>query len=314
MQLVEQIGSYAGFAAVVGLAVLSALYFSQARDVRRLREWIGGASEGARQAPAQQAPAQPVRGRDGHAVSEPAPAAPATAAPPPAVAGGTATPEARSEAGQVPSGRAPAPGQAAAAGPGAPAPVLPSAPQGRSPTGAGAAPADTLAGAPRPERGGLTRAGGRGRRRLGLPAPRYVALVVAGLLVVGGAAAFALTRLLEEPPRPAAAVAPDAGGAERPVDPSTVTVSVLNGTSVEGLAARVGDKVEAAGFRKGNVTNATEHERSESAALFQAGAARQARAVARRLGISQIEPMDPASRALAGDASVVVIVGADRAR
>jgi hypothetical protein len=35
---VEQVGSYAGFAAVLGLAVLSALYFSQARDVKRLRD------------------------------------------------------------------------------------------------------------------------------------------------------------------------------------------------------------------------------------------------------------------------------------
>src|ERR1700750_2128751 len=45
MHLVQEIGSYAGFAAVVGLAVLSALYFSQARDVRRLRDWAGRAPE-----------------------------------------------------------------------------------------------------------------------------------------------------------------------------------------------------------------------------------------------------------------------------
>jgi hypothetical protein len=32
-------------AAVVGLAVLLALYLSQARDVKRLREWAGGAPE-----------------------------------------------------------------------------------------------------------------------------------------------------------------------------------------------------------------------------------------------------------------------------
>ncbi len=35
------IGAIAGFAAIVGLAVLAMLYFSQARDVRRLREWAG---------------------------------------------------------------------------------------------------------------------------------------------------------------------------------------------------------------------------------------------------------------------------------
>ena len=43
--LIEQVGSYAGFAAVIGLAVLSALYFSQARDVKRLRDWAGRAPE-----------------------------------------------------------------------------------------------------------------------------------------------------------------------------------------------------------------------------------------------------------------------------
>ena len=43
--LVEKIGSYAGFASVIGLGVLAALYFSQARDVRRLRDWAGRAPE-----------------------------------------------------------------------------------------------------------------------------------------------------------------------------------------------------------------------------------------------------------------------------
>ncbi|MDX6732738.1 MAG: hypothetical protein QOC54_2686, partial [Baekduia sp.] len=38
---IEQYGAYAGFAAVLGLAVLSLLYFAQAREVKRLREWAG---------------------------------------------------------------------------------------------------------------------------------------------------------------------------------------------------------------------------------------------------------------------------------
>ena len=45
MDLVQEVGAYAGLAAVVGLAVLSALYFSQARDLKRLREWAGRAPE-----------------------------------------------------------------------------------------------------------------------------------------------------------------------------------------------------------------------------------------------------------------------------
>src|SRR2546423_11415826 len=42
---VTQIGALAGFAAIPGLAVLSLLYFGQAREVRRLREWAGRAPE-----------------------------------------------------------------------------------------------------------------------------------------------------------------------------------------------------------------------------------------------------------------------------
>ncbi|MEJ7824132.1 MAG: LytR C-terminal domain-containing protein [Solirubrobacteraceae bacterium] len=42
---IEQVGSYFGFAAIVGLGVLSLLYFAQAREVKRLREWAGRAPE-----------------------------------------------------------------------------------------------------------------------------------------------------------------------------------------------------------------------------------------------------------------------------
>ena len=42
---VKTIGALAGFAAILGLAVLSLLYFAQAREVKRLREWAGRAPE-----------------------------------------------------------------------------------------------------------------------------------------------------------------------------------------------------------------------------------------------------------------------------
>jgi hypothetical protein len=38
MDVIEQVGAFAGLAAFLGLAVLALLYFAQARDVRRLRE------------------------------------------------------------------------------------------------------------------------------------------------------------------------------------------------------------------------------------------------------------------------------------
>ena len=44
-ELIDDVGAYAGIAAIVGLAVLSLLYFTQAREVKRLREWAGRAPE-----------------------------------------------------------------------------------------------------------------------------------------------------------------------------------------------------------------------------------------------------------------------------
>nr|MBA3809713.1 hypothetical protein [Solirubrobacterales bacterium] len=40
-----KIGAIAAFAALVGIAVLSLLVFSQAREIKRLREWAGRAPE-----------------------------------------------------------------------------------------------------------------------------------------------------------------------------------------------------------------------------------------------------------------------------
>jgi hypothetical protein len=97
------------------------------------------------------------------------------------------------------------------------------------------------------------------------------------------------------------------------IDPSTVTVAVLNSTQVTGLASRIGQKVSTAGFRLGNVATASQNQRAESAVLYRPGSSRQARAVARKLGISQIEPVDAQSSALAGAANVIVVVGADKA-
>jgi hypothetical protein len=44
-QVIETVGPYAGLLAMVGFLVVSGLLFSQARDLRRLREWAGGAPE-----------------------------------------------------------------------------------------------------------------------------------------------------------------------------------------------------------------------------------------------------------------------------
>src|SRR4051794_16096326 len=92
-QRIKDYGSYAGFACVLGLAVLSLLYFAQAREVKRLREWAGRAPERdaelqARGAAAaqQRAAAVPAKPAAAAAAATPAgqAAKPATPAPAPA--------------------------------------------------------------------------------------------------------------------------------------------------------------------------------------------------------------------------------------
>ena len=382
MEIIEQIGSYAGLAAIIGLAILSALYFSQARDVRRLREAEQERAEAASarpvtargpQRPGAAVPAagaaaagQAAAGKQQQGAPAPGTAAPAAAAQaqPAAVAReGNGQSAAVKEAGTRPAGaeavEAPAAGAKGAAAPPAaqgegagaaaatgaggapaatgagatPAPAKPAGNAGAppatpAPSGEGAAqrpiprPAPSRLPAPRPGAArripplpGSTQAKPPWYRRL---APRYIVLLVAGLLVLGAGAAFGIATLAGEGGDEAAS---DGAGVERagagdssaPLDPSTIEVAVLNGTSISGAAESVSDSVEQAGFQIGNVANATEQTSAESAVLFAEGARSAAGEVGRELGISQLEPVDTDTQDLAGTADVVVVVGADQA-
>jgi hypothetical protein len=77
---VERIGALAGFASILGLAVLSLLYFAQSREVKRLREWAGRSPE--RDAELRQNVAEAASARATSGVARtptPAPARPAAA-------------------------------------------------------------------------------------------------------------------------------------------------------------------------------------------------------------------------------------------
>jgi hypothetical protein len=137
-------------------------------------------------------------------------------------------------------------------------------------------------------------------------------LAVVGVLIVVGAGAFAIG-LVGGRDEPGPATAPQTTQRQAPVDPGSVTFSVLNGTGVDGLAKQVADELEAAGYRRGNVTNASE-QKAESVVLYAPGARADAQAVARELDISQIESADARSRSLAGDSTVILLVGADQTR
>jgi hypothetical protein len=143
------------------------------------------------------------------------------------------------------------------------------------------------------------------------------------VLVLGGAAAYGVTQLTgDDDGGGSSQGAADTGqnGSAQPkqkqggaVKPGNVTVAVLNGTTVPGLAATLSDEVGAAGFKVGTITNFTDQQLAESVVQYAPGHQAEARAVSRRLGIAQREPVNPSSQALAGDAGVIVIAGADKA-
>ena len=163
------------------------------------------------------------------------------------------------------------------------------------------------------------------------PSGRRTAImaIVGGLLLLVGVG-FGATQLLgeDEGAQPADQTSQPTGGASggddtgagsgnrsgAGVDPGRVTVAVLNGTTVPGLAAQIGDNVESQGFQLGTITNSTDQQRAESVVLYAPGAEMEARDVARRLKISQREEADPDSQGLAGDATVIVVAGQDKTR
>lgn len=302
MHLVQEIGSYAGFAAVVGLAVLSALYFSQARDVKRLREWAGRAPERAAEEEARiaaQAQAQEQR----------------TAA---AASAGAATVAAPAVRPQNPATPPPS---------GVPAPPPPTLPTSRP----------TAAPVPVPSTPILGNMSGEREpwyKRIHWPAPRYIALIVVGILVLGAGAAYGVSQLngdngggvggAQASSKSSSSSSSSSSGSSsskskkshKPagVDPKSITVAVLNGTTVTGLAATTADKVEQAGFKRGNTDNAlTQGQQAESVVEYSKGNLGAARLVGRKLGIGQFEPIDPDTQSRAGDATVAVIIGADLA-
>jgi hypothetical protein len=410
-EILQEIGAVAGLASVVGLAVLSALYFSQARDVKRLREWAGRAPERAEQGtpgvpgrvvgqeqpvatPPQVPTPPPVPGRPA-TPAKPTPAKPTPAGTPATAAAATGAAAATAQqskpavapAGQnanaaddaKPDGGAPKPvtpatpaaadaqpangkdkpsedaeekpaeaetkdedkqpaaAPAASAGPAPPAsaPPVPVVAPAAAATPAAARPAGPPKLPPSPtrfQRPGITSRHSpqetailppRKGKRDGMSA-RYIAIGLVGLLVLGGAAVFGVTQLTGDDGGSGSsqAASDDSGstdGQPQPkqrkggaVKPGSVTVAVLNGTTVPGLAATLSDEIGAAGFKVGTITNFSDQQLAESVVQYAPGHDAEGRAVSRKLGITQREPVNPSSQALAGDATVIVIAGADK--
>jgi hypothetical protein len=106
------------------------------------------------------------------------------------------------------------------------------------------------------------------------------------------------------------------------VDPTTVTVSVLNGTMTTGLAAGVSSKLTAKGFQAGSTGNAADQSMKATVVGYVPGvhdARNDAYAVAHTLGLkaTAVKPVSSANQTVAcsGETTcpdqVVVTVGAD---
>jgi hypothetical protein len=132
-----------------------------------------------------------------------------------------------------------------------------------------------------------------------------VALFVVILAIVGGVAYLLVSG--EE-----STGGGNARQAAAKVKPSEIEVTVLNGTSVAGLAATFGDKVEGKGFSLGAVTNSSSSF-AESVVMFKRGHKPEARKVAKQLGISKLQVMSGEIESASAGADVAVIVGEDNA-
>jgi len=136
--------------------------------------------------------------------------------------------------------------------------------------------------------------------------PRVLGIIGIVAVVLGLAAIFGSERLLSGPE---SGRGPKTGA----VEPQNVTVAVLNGTSVPGLAAKVGDDVTVNGFTLGAVTNSRD-QYDQTVVMYRPGQRRVARKVAHDLGVQPVQSIDRQTEKVVEDADVAVIAGADRAK
>ncbi len=137
--------------------------------------------------------------------------------------------------------------------------------------------------------------------------PRVLGVVALLAVVLGIAAIFGSERLLRDSGPSGPSAKPGA------VVPADVTVAVLNGTSVPGLAGKVGDDVTVNGFKLGAVTNSRSRF-DQTVVMYEPDQRRAAMRVAHDLGVKPVQPIDRQTEREAAGADVVVIAGADRAK
>ncbi len=261
LHTVERIGSFAGLASFLGLAVFALLLFAHGRDIRRLRDWAGSAPEREqdRMEATQNIAAQ--RAEELRELEE------SRTAEHDAIADRELRRRRREE------------------------------------------------GLPEQTRGERfkERFSGFGES---LSRPALLAVLFVVFVLVVGGVAYAVLNSGSDSSGAKTSTKEGGGGKKKAgaakISPGEIEVAVLNGTAVTGLAATWGDKIEKKGFELGAVTN-TNSTFEESVVMFEPGAKPEAKEVAERLSIKNVEPMIPEVAEVSNEAKVSVVVGEDNA-
>jgi LytR cell envelope-related transcriptional attenuator len=105
-----------------------------------------------------------------------------------------------------------------------------------------------------------------------------------------------------------------AGSHNPAVRPADTLVTVLNGTTAEGLAHRLAASLQKRGYSQAAALDGTPPgSHPTSVVQYSPGHRAEAEQVASLLGVSTVQPLETSVVALAGGATVVVIVGLDKA-
>jgi hypothetical protein len=160
------------------------------------------------------------------------------------------------------------------------------------------------------------------------------ALIVGGVIVVAAAAVIAVTSLGGSSGSKGA-TATNAGNVRKAakahagshkstakhttkpapaVSPAETNVVVLNGTETTGLAHRIASELQQGGYSQANALDGRPPGSGQVTIVeYASGHQAEAEGVARSLSVNQVQRLEAAVSALAGSATVVVIVGADKA-
>ena len=332
--LIDRFGAYAGFASVLGLALLTLLYIGQARELKRLREWAGQMPERGGDLQGRITPNEPSRVTPVPA-PRPRPAQPATAAGQAAasqtVAAAAIT---RATAAATPSPATPEepPAEKEAESDAKTTPESPLVPGKTGSDGAKVADlGETVVQEPARPVNPLDRARQpQTARAAGLP-PTPGEKRQRGPLIAAAAAVTALVALAvyflafsgddgktptrdSEPQAVTETTTARTTQTTRATPNSDISVFVLNGTTVNGLARGLANKLEQEGYTIKGTDTASDQTRAATLVMYANGKRSQALRVARSIGkgADVVEAIDPGAAALSQGASVVIVVGADQ--